>query len=191
MTSLKYALILIINFVFDAYIFILLLRLILQRMGANWHNPVSQFVVKLTQPVVVPLRKFLPGFRGFDLAIVVAMIVLEVIQMMLLLWLEVAIFPNIGGVFVVAAGMLGNKVMDLYFYAVIIGVIMSWVPTLQQSPVAGIVNTITNPLLGLARRFIPLIAGFDLSPIPVLLVLKLVSILVFNPIIAYGYKLAY
>lgn len=55
MVSLKYALIFIINFVFDTYIFILLLRLLLQKMGANWHNPVSQLVIKVTEPVVKPL----------------------------------------------------------------------------------------------------------------------------------------
>ncbi len=191
MESLKYALILIINFVFDTYIFILLLRLILQRMRASWHNPISQLVVKLTQPVVVPLRKMFPGFRGFDLAIIVAMLILEVIETILLLWLKIAVFPGILGSFVIAIGMLGNKVMNLYFFAIIIGVIMSWVTSLQHSPIAGIVNIITSPLLNLARRFIPPIGGFDLSPLPVLLALKLITILVFNPIIMQGYKLAY
>ncbi len=191
MTSLKYALILIINFAFDAYIFVLLLRLILQKLGANWHNPVSQFVVKLTQPVVKPLRKIFPGFKGFDLAIIVAMLVLEVIEMMLLMWIKIEIFPGFLGSVVIAIGMLCNKVVNLYFFAIIIGVIMSWVPSLQHNPMAGIVNVITNPLLGLARRFIPMIGGFDLSPILVLLVLKLLEILVFNNIITQGMRWAY
>lgn len=188
MTSLGHALTFIIGFIFDTYIFILLLRLLLQKLGANWHNPIVQLLVKLTQPVVSPLRKFFPGFKGFDLAILVPILVLEWIGIILLLWLKLHMFPNVLGSLIIAAGTLGDKVIDLYFFAILINIVMSWVPSLQHSPVAGLVNTITHPPLALARRFIPPIAGFDLSPIPVLIVLKLVSILLLNPIIAQGYK---
>lgn len=151
----------------------------------------SQFVIKLTEPVVKPLRRIFPGLKGFDLAIVVAMLVLETIEVILLLWLKITVFPGVLGSIVIAIGELGNKAVNIYFFAIIIGVIMSWVPSLQHNPAAGIVNTITRPLLSLARRFIPLIAGIDLSPIPVLIILKLLTILLFNPIITQGYKLAY
>jgi YggT family protein len=191
MVSFKYALIMLINFVFDAYIFILLLRLILQKMGANWHNPISQFVVKITQPIVVPLRKIFPGFKGFDLAIVVAMFLLELIETMLLLWVKITLFPGVLGAVVVTLGMLGGKVIDLYFFAIIITVIMSWVPALQHGPLGGIVNIVTRPLMALARRFIPPIGGFDLSPIVILLALKLLEILITSPVITLGYRLAY
>jgi len=191
MTSLGYALTFIINFIFDTYILILLLRLVLQKLGANWHNPAVQLIIKLTEPIVSPLRKIFPGIKGFDLAIIAPMLALEWIEVMLLLWLKFHMFSGILGSFVVALGMLGNKVINLYFFTIIIHIIMSWVPSLQHSPVAGIVNTITNPPLSLARRYIPPIAGFDLSPIPILLVLKLVTILLVNPIIAQGYKLLF
>jgi len=191
MESFKYALIMLINFVFDAYIFILLVRLVLQKMGAHWHNPISQFVVKVTQPVVVPLRKIFPGFKGFDLAIVVAIFLLEFIETVLLVWMKITLFPGILGAIVVTLGMLGGKVIDLYFYGVIIAVIMSWVPALQHSPLSSIVNIVTRPLMALGRRFIPSISNFDISPIVILLVLKLMEILITSPIIDLGYQLAY
>ena len=139
----------------------------------------------------MPLRKFLPGFKGFDLAIIAAMLIFEVVEMLLLLWIKIQIFPGILGTLVIAIGMLGNKVINLYFYAVIINVVMSWVPSLQHSPVANIISMIVNPPLGLARRVIPSFRGIDLSPIPVLIVLKLITIFIFNPIILEGYRLAY
>ena len=191
MESLKYALIMIINLVFDTYVFVLLIRLFLQKFGASWGNPISQLVVKLTEPVVKPCRRFLPGFKGFDLAILFAALVIELIEQMLLLWIKINVFPGILGSIVIAFGALGNKAINIYFFGILISVVMSWIPALQQNPVGGIVRTITDPLLQFARRYVPLIGGMDLSPIPVLLVLKLVTILLFNPIITAGYKLAF
>lgn len=183
------ALILIINFIFDTYIFILLVRFLLQKLGANWHSPILHLVIKLTQPIVSPMRKIFPQIKGFELAILVPMLLLEWLEVILLMWLKFHAFPGISGSLLVAVGMLGNKIVNLYFFAIIINAIMSWVPAIQHSPIAGIITTITNPPLALARRFIPLIAGLDLSPIPVLIFVKLLTLLIFNPIIAQGYRL--
>lgn len=179
------------SFIFEAYLYILLLRLILQKLGANWSNPLSQFVVKLTEPLIKPLRKFIPGFKGFDLAIVVVALVLQIIEILLVFTIKVNIMPGIVGTVVISLGYLGDKVVNIYFWGIILSAIMSWVPALQHNPLASIINTIAMPLLNFGRRYMPKIAGLDLTPIPLLLILWLLKLLVFHPILEYGLHLAY
>lgn len=186
-----YFLSLLINFVVNTYVFILLLRLLLQKLGGNWHNPVTHLVVRITDPVVKPLRRLIPGFKGFDLAIVLAMLILEFVGAMLLLKINYNTAPKILGCLVISIIYLGNKVLSLYFWGIILSAIMSWVPALRHNPIAGIVGTIVEPLLNIARRFIPAISGMDFSPIVLLLLLKAVEFFVFAPIISFGYRLAY
>ena len=187
--SLITAAVLIINFVFDAYIIILMLRLLLQKMGAHWYNPFTQFVIKFTEPVVKPLRRFIPGYKGFDLAIIVIMFVLEIIELWLTIWLKLNIFPGILGTIIIAVGELGSKLVNIYFYAVIIGAIISWFPSLQRNPITEIIDLLTWPLSRIARRITPTVAGFDLSPILIIIVLLLINILVFAPIVSWGMRL--
>lgn len=179
------------GFLFETYLFILLIRLLLQKLGANWGNPISQLVVKLTEPVVKPLRKFIPGFRGFDLSIVVAVILIQFIEMFIILGIKVHITPGILGTLILSIGYIGNKLVNIYVWGVILSVIMSWVPALQHNPLANIINTIVGPLLNLGQRYIPRIGGFDLSPIPILLALWLIRLLVLQSVIVYGFHLAY
>ena len=179
-----------IELVFDIYIIMLMLRLILQKVGASYHNPISQLVIRLTNALVVPLQRIIPGFKGFDFAIILLVLIFEIIEMILLMWLRYKVVPGFGGTVIVAIGMIGRKLMNLYFWAIIIWALTSWVVSLQRSPVAEIVYLITEPVMRRARRIIPTIAGFDLTPIPVLILLQLASMVVFNPIIQAGMRVA-
>ena len=179
------------QFVFEAYLYILLIRLLLQKLGENWGNPISQLVVKLTEPIVKPLRKFIPGFKGFDLAIVFAILVINTVEILLIFKIKVGIMPGILGSIIVAIGYIGYKIINIYLWGIILRVIMSWIPALQHNPLASVINTVTYPLMNVASRYIPKIAGLDLSPIPLLLVLWLLKLLVLHPILVYGLHLAY
>ncbi len=189
--ALKTAGALLINLIFDATIFILLIRLLLQKFGAHYHHPFTQFVIKVTDPVVKPVQRIIPGFKGFDLAIVFLMLVLEIIEAFLMLWMKVGIVPGIIGTIVISIGELSHKIINVFFFAIIVGAIMSWVTTLRQGPLAEIIDLITEPLLRPVRRIIPMLGGFDLSPIVVLVVLQLISVLVCYPLVNYGTRLAY
>lgn len=188
---LMYILVTLISFVFQTYLYILLVRLLLQKLGANWSNPISQFIVKLTEPIIKPLRKFIPGFKGFDLAIVLAVLVIQFIETMVLMIIKIHIMPDALGVLIISFAYIGNKLVNMYVWGIILSVVMTWVPTLQHNPLASIINTIVAPLLSLGRRYMPLIAGFDLSPIPILLLLWIIRIVVMQSIIVYGFHLAY
>lgn len=180
---------LIIHVLFDTYIIILLLRLLLQKLGASWRNPLSQFVIKLTEKPLKPLRKMIPGFQGFDFSIVFLALLLQFIEIMLLWRLQFGVNTNVQGTLIVACGEILSKFIFIYIYSIIINAIASWIPQLQTHPLAHIVFLITDPILSLARRFIPPIGGIDISPMAVLLLLALINTLIVTPILAIGARI--
>lgn len=191
MTSLKLALIFIINFIFDVYIYILILRLFMQKFHASWHNPFTQLIVKLTNPIVKPLRRIIPGFKGYDLSIVVLCLILEFIELWLLIWLQLGETPGVIGTLVIGIAQFATKVVNLFLIITVISAILSWFPQLRGNPMVEIVFVLSEPLLQFIRRFLRPISGFDFSPIVVILACILIKILILTPLTAYGMKLAF
>jgi len=153
------SLVFIVNFIFSAYIYILLLRLFMQKLGASWHNPLSQFVVKATDPLIKPLQRIVPGVGGFDLSVVALAIVLQLIAFWILAFLVFKTLPGMLGSLVVVVAYMASKVINLFFVIVIASAILSWFPNARAHPVANIVDLLAYPLTSLARRIIPLIGG--------------------------------
>lgn len=163
------------------YILIVMLRFLLQWARADFYNPVSQFIVKATQPPLAPLRRVIPGFAGLDLAAVVFMFVLKFVE----LWLVTALLgiaPQMGGLAMLSIAELLGLAINVYVFAILIQVIISWVNPGMYNPVMGLLHSLNEPLLAPARRVIPPISGLDLSPIAVIIVLQLVSMLAVAPI---------
>lgn len=177
------ALLFLIQIVFNAYSFILMLRLLLQFFGADFFNPLSQFIVKVTQPIVKPLQRVLPKLKGVDLAIVLLLFVIEAIRITMVVWLQSGVIISPASLFVSSLGLLLRQLLNLFFYAIILRVLLSWFPTQSASPVTHILYVLTEPLLRRARQIIPPIGGLDLSPIAVILLLKFTVILIVNPLI--------
>lgn len=179
-----------VGLIFDFYIIILMLHLLIQKLGANYHNLVSQFVIRVTSLFVSPMQRIIPEFNGFNLAIVFLIIVLEFMQAFLLFWLRYRLMPHFEGLLLISICALGNKFVSLYFYVIIFRVIMSWMVSLQQSPVAEIVFLITEPVMRPIRRLIPAIAGFDSPTLFLLILFPLISFLIFDPLMNIGTRLA-
>lgn len=190
MQALYTALSFLINLFFDLYILVLLLRLLFQKFGAHWFNPISQFVIRLTEPVLKPMRRFLPGFKGFDLAIIFLALALEMIEVWLLGLLQFRMWLHPLGVLIISIGNLCIKVVNIYIYAIIIGAIISWLPLLQNNPLAEIIRLLTNPILNPLRRRISPKSGFDFTPLIAIVILFLMNILIFNQIVSLGTRLA-
>lgn len=190
MSALISGLLFIIGIIFDSYIFVLLIRLILQKLGAGYHNPIIQFLLKVTNPIIKPFQMIIPGYKGIDYSIIVLVLILEIVELILIVWLKMGLFPGFLGTLIMSIGQLGNKLVNIFFFAAIIAAIMSWVPTLAKGPVAEIVIILSEPIFRPARRFIPVMSGIDLSPLVVIIMLKLISIVIFNPIVAYGARVA-
>lgn len=185
------ALVFLINTLFDIYTMIVMLRLLFQLVRADFYNPLSQFIVKITNPLLKPLRRVIPGYAGIDFASVFLLLLLVWIKLTALLFIQIGIVPDILGLLVWSLGDLLTLLLDVYFYAILIQILLSWVmPSGQYNPIISALYSLTNPVLSRARRIIPPISGFDISPIPVMILLKLLVILLANPVVQYGTFLA-
>ncbi|HEJ5709551.1 TPA: YggT family protein [Pseudomonas aeruginosa] len=167
------------------YLLIVLLRFILQLVRADFYNPLSQFIVRATKPLLNPLRRIIPGFGGIDLASLVLAILIQLVLMILILML---MGYGAGGFImqlliwsIIAVTSLFLKV---FFFALIISVILSWVAPGSYNPGAQLVNQICEPLLMPFRKLLPNLGGLDLSPIFAFLALKLIDMLVINNLAA-------
>ncbi len=167
--------------VFFLYILLVMLRFLLQWTRANFYNPVSQFIVKATQPPLAPLRRIIPGFGGVDLAAAVFMFALKFIELWLIYGL-LGITPQVGGLAILTIAELLGLLVNVFIVSILIQVIISWVNPGMSNPIIGLLHSLNEPLLAPARRLIPPISGFDLSPIAVFIFLQLVSILAVAPI---------
>lgn len=176
--------------IFDLYTMLIMIRFILQGVRADFYNPISQFVVKLTNPVVIPLRRFVPSIRGYDTSSLVWVFILTCIKLVLMCLLSTRTFPAIHGLMIWALGDILKMIIDIFFFAILIQVILSWVAPMSHSPIISLVLKITSPVMGPARRLIPTIGGFDISPIPVIIGLQLLIILVASPVARTGALLA-
>ncbi|WP_455209397.1 YggT family protein [Kaarinaea lacus] len=175
--------------IFGLYLVAVLLRVLLQLTRADFYNPVSQFLVKVTNPPLIPLRRVIPGFMGIDFAAIVLMIVLKALEIFLIVLIK-GLSVNIFGVVVLSIAELLRLLVNVYFFTILIQVVISWVNPGTYNPAISLLYTINEPLLRRARQIIPPISGFDLSPIVVIILLQLVSILLIQPIADLGQGLA-
>lgn len=166
---------------FGTYILIVMLRLLLQMVRADFYNPLSQFIVKATQPVLRPLRRRLPALGGMDTATVVLLVGLQVLELALSLALLGQRF-NIAGLLLLAVIKLLSLALNVFLFAIIIQVVISWVSPGTYNPLTSILYSLTEPLLAPARRLIPPFSGLDLSPLVVLIALQLASMLLLAPL---------
>jgi YggT family protein len=174
---------------FGLYLVAIMLRVLLQLTRADFYNPVSQFLVKVTNPPLIPLRRVIPGFMGIDFAAVVLMIVIKMVEIFLIVLIK-GVSVNFFGVVVLAIAELFRLLINVYFFTILIQVVLSWVNPGSYNPAVSLLYSINEPLLGRARRMIPPISGFDLSPIVVIILLQLISILLVQPIADLGQGLA-
>ena len=185
MSGLIEALIYIIQTLGSLYLLIVLLRFILQLVRADFYNPLSQFIVKATQPLLTPLRRIIPGFAGLDLASLILAILVQLLLMVVTLTL---MGYNVGGFILqlLVWSMIGvtSLFLKVFFFALIISVILSWVAPGSYNPGAQLVNQICEPLLMPFRKLLPNLGGLDLSPIFAFLALKLIDMLVINNLAA-------
>ena len=151
-----------IDTVFSIYIAIMLLRFILQQVGADFYNPISQFIVKLTQPLVVVARRFIPSIRKIDSATLVLVVVLMLIKMVLLL--SIAGYPiNAAQMLVKSLHDLVSLSFDIFIVALFIQAILSWLNPDPYNPVSTVLRSLTFPILRHIKKYVPPIGGIDLS----------------------------
>lgn len=187
MTGLDSAGIYLVQTLGSMYLLIVLLRFVLQWLRADFFNPVSQFVVRATQPLLKPLRRLIPGFGGFDLASLVLALLLQTLLSALMLTLSgagglvVSLLPMLLLWSLIAVLALFAKI---FFFALVASVILSWVAQGSHNPGVLLVNQLCEPLLSPIRRILPNLGGLDLSPIFAFIALNLFDMLVIRNLAA-------
>ena len=160
----------------DLYVSAVMLRLLLQWVRADFYNPVCQFLVKLTNPVLVPLRRVIPAIGKLDTASVVLMIALEILSVWLVSRVGSADLA-IQQIVVFALIKLMATLLWILFFLIIVSVILSWVGARARHPAIPLVYQVTEPILAPFRKVIPPIAGIDLSPLFALIAIRFLLLL--------------
>ena len=166
------------------YLLIVLLRFVLQLVRANFYNPLCQFAVKATQPLLKPLRRVIPSLFGLDMSSLVLAILVQLALMALTLLLTYGTTGNFLQLLVWAIIGVTALFLKIFFFALIISVILSWVAPGSHNPGAELVNQICEPALAPFRKILPNLGGLDISPILAFMVLKLLDMLVINNLAA-------
>jgi YggT family protein len=156
----------------DLYILCFLLRFLLQWVKADFHNPLSKFVVSVTGPLVRPVRRIIPGWKGLDLATIIVALALELALTVLLLTINGLSTPSADILLLLVLQRFLLNGLRLFFFAVLIRAILSWVGSAGYSPVTAILVSLTEPLIRPIRRLLPPVGGLDLAPLFVLLALQ-------------------
>ena len=184
MSGLNGAAIFVIQTLGSLYLLIVLLRFILQLVRANFYNPLCQFIVKATQPLLKPLRRVIPSVFGLDMSSLVLAILVQMVIFAVVLTLSYMSF-NILGLLLWAIIGVTALFLKVFFFAMIISVILSWVAPGSVSPGSELVNQITEPALAPFRRFLPSMGGRDISPILAFMVIQLIQSFVIPPLAMY------
>lgn len=151
-----------IDTIFSIYIAIMLLRFILQQTGADFYNPISQFIVKATQPLVKVARRFVPSIKKIDTATLV--LVLTLIIFKLLLLFSITGLPiNATQLLVKGLYDLVSLSFDIFIVALFVQAILSWVNPDPYNPVSSLLRSLTAPVLNPIKKYVPPIGGIDLS----------------------------
>lgn len=170
---------------FFLYTLAVMLRFLLQWVHADFFNPISRFIVKITNPPLVPLRRVIPAIGGLDTASLVLLLLLALVKVVLIYL--------IGGFLITPMTVLPRAVGDLialflniYLVSIIIQVVLSWIAPQQYNPVSVLLYQINEPLLRPVRRLLPPIEGFDFSPLVVILIIQLSKMIILPPIYSLG-----
>ncbi|MBL1278464.1 MAG: YggT family protein [Ectothiorhodospiraceae bacterium] len=174
---------------FGLYIGAVMIRFLLAVVRADFYNPVSQFLVKITNPPLVPLRRIIPSMMGIDMASVLLMLLLQMLELYVIGLISGLSFDPFGLVVLAFAELL-SLLFQIYFITILIQVVLSWVSSGGYNPAVALLHSLNEPLLGRARRILPPIQGFDLSPIVVMISIQLMTIIVVAPIRDLGRSLA-
>lgn len=179
MSGLTEAFIYIIQTLGQLYLLVALLRFVLQLVRADFYNPLCQFTVKVTQPLLAPLRRIIPSVAGIDLAGLVFVLILQLLLITSVLAIAgfpvLQLMPNILAWTLIAVASLFLKI---FFFALIISVILSWIAPGSHNPGAQLTQQICEPMLAPIRNLLPSLGGLDLSPIFAFIAINLLERLV-------------
>ncbi len=176
MSAVNAIMIYLIQTLLSLFLIAMLLRFILQLVRADFYNPISQFIVKVTNPLVLPARKIIPGYGGLDVASLVLALVLQIVGIAAVIFLRFGAVP--GPLLLLLGGALGviALLVQIYFFALLAMIILSWVAQGSRHPAILLLYQITEPVMAPVRKMLPSMGGLDFSPILVFILINVVQI---------------
>ena len=161
---------------FGLYLMVMLLRFLLQLTRADFYNPISQTLVKLTNPLVIPLRRILPGYGGIDLASLLVALILQMLMIALLIALQTGTMLPLLPLMMASLIGLAAYLVKIYFFAILAMIILSWIAQGGNNPALRLLFQLTEPVMAPFRKVLPPMGGLDLSPIFVFILINIIQI---------------
>ena len=175
---------------FGLYLIVVLLCFLLQLMRADFYNPISQFIVKATAPLLKPLRAIIPGFGGLDVSSLVLAWLVKTLELFLILLISGKGIMLLYPVLLAIPGIL-ETVINIFLFSILVMVILSWLSPGGYNPAVALLYSLTDPLLRPARKIIPAFGGLDLSPMIAMIGLVLLKMLLIPPLEHLAAQLAF
>jgi YggT family protein len=159
------------------FLLALIMRVLLQLARADSYNPISQFLIKVTQPLLKPIRRFIPSIGKVDTATIIAILLIQMLTTAALVALQGYSIPNPLDLLSWAVlGTLG-MLINIYFIAILASIIISWVAPGSYNPLILLLHQLTEPVMAPFRKIVPAMGGLDLSPIFVFLTINVLQIM--------------
>lgn len=174
--------ILLVNTLGSLYLLAILLRFLLQLSRADLYNPITQMIVRFTDPGVQVFRRFVPGYRGIDFSTLVFAVVVQCAAVTSLIWLAGIALPGSGLIITWSLAGLLNFVLNIYFWGILISIVSSFIAPFSTHPALVLVRQLTEPVMAPFRRLLPSMGGLDLSPIFVFLTIQMIRIMLIYPL---------
>jgi len=166
---------------FSLYILAVMLRFLLGAVRADFYNPVSQFLVRITNPVLVPMRKVIPSIGKYDTAALLLLLLLQILSLLLIVMLR-GTSVSIPVLLLYAIVELVLLLINIFIFSILVQVILSWINPGTYTPIGALLHNITSPVLAPIQRIIPPVGGIDLSPLFALIGLQVIKMLI-HPLI--------
>ncbi len=176
-TNITTAIVFIVNALTSLYLLVLLLRFWMPLLRADFRNPLAQGILRLTSPLVIPLRRILPSVGRIDTATVMVAFIIQYLTVLILL-LIIGQRAGFAPIAVTAIVKLVVLSINLFVYAIFIRIILSWLSPGGYNPATAIITTLTEPVLKPFRRIIPPLGGLDISPVFAVILLFAATIIV-------------
>lgn len=163
------------------YIAAVVIRFLFQWVRADFYNPISQFLVKITHPPLKILRRFIPAIGKIDTSSIVLALGLQSASNFSILMLQ-GVTPSISALIIMSFTQLISLLLNIFVIAIFARAILSWFDQGNQNTASSLLHSLTEPLLGLCRKIIPDLGGMDLSPLIALVVLELAKMMIIPPL---------
>jgi YggT family protein len=158
------------------YLLAMLLRFLLQLVRADFYNPICQFLVRITNPLVIPVRRMVPAFAGIDFSSLLLAVLLQLAGIATLLLINGLGLPNIGILLLWSVLGVVGLLVNIYFFALLAMIILSWVAPGSRHPAVALLYQITEPVMAPFRQALPPMGGLDFSPILLFILINVIQI---------------